>query len=62
MVGDAELADPVALPMLMDAVVDTAEALENMFWFVMVAVTPVALLQTGPTELFVSVTKLTAAH
>ena len=61
-VGDAALADAVELAMLIDAVVDVVETLENMFWLVMVAVNPVTLLQPGPTELFVPATKLTAAH
>ena len=62
-VGDAELADPVALPIVMDAVEDeVVDALVNVFSFVMVAVNPVTFLQPDPIELFAPVTKLTAAH
>ena len=47
----------------MDAVEDeVVDALVNMFWFVMVAVNPVTFVQPDPIELFVPVTKLTAAH
>ena len=70
MVGVAsDFGDAVAVAVVplaepdMDMVVE-GEVLElaKPFWPVIVAVKPVTLLQADPTEEFVPVTKLTAAH